>query len=370
MPTYGWVHEDAEERHHERVPLPLPLPAPIVCPECHRQVGDQAALARHLGADHPLGSPRLLLEGRIVIGERVLVRPVAGDSVLVANTSEIHVREDGRARGLWTVDDLRSSLASKRAGVLEIALTNARSSDGASATERLRLRVDVADPGAMDKVDAAFAEIIAVDEFDSPELERFASAADAISGAARYASALHQYGVALLVKDRVRGAGKAQRFAEHREKLLASLGTLRYFPERPIAKAVCGFIRFNVNDLESNRASTGVPELDRAFSALRAFVGIIDGAPPDEGDERAGSCPTDRTTGILLESCDRPEAPQILLREAESASLAPDDRTKCRVLALRALPAASGMAQELAQQLASDPVFSVGAATYLREAHG
>ena len=58
---------------------------------------------------------------------------------------------------------------------------------------------------ALDQVDRHFEEILAVDELDEHRLDLFADAIAELPGASRYASALHEYGVAILVKDRAVG---------------------------------------------------------------------------------------------------------------------------------------------------------------------
>jgi hypothetical protein len=91
MPTYGYIHDTVEDRFYERGGDTPRAPLVLLCPVCGEQVQDQRALAAHLGSAHPLDAPRLLIDGAVVVGERVLHRHLAPDAVEIANTNELLV---------------------------------------------------------------------------------------------------------------------------------------------------------------------------------------------------------------------------------------------------------------------------------------
>jgi hypothetical protein len=93
-----------------------------------------------------------------------------------------------------------------------VTLKNSRAGDEAAAVEDVRLAIDVPDAAALDDVDHLFQEILAVDELDEHLLDLFADATTDLPRASRYASALHEYGVAILVKDHARGTADALPF--------------------------------------------------------------------------------------------------------------------------------------------------------------
>jgi hypothetical protein len=207
-----------------------------------------------------------------------------------------------------------------------VTLKNSRAGDEAAAIEHVRLAIDVPDAAALDDVDHLFQEILAVDELDEHLLDLFADATTDLPRASRYASALHEYGVAILVKDHARGTADALPFELHRQKLQAALNVLRHFPERPVARAVCGFIRFGLNDLAEDRPPSGVPALDSCVRALQDLLGLEPTRVPQDADSPEGRCPTDHTTSFILERWDDPESFRDLGRARFKRS---DDAGRC-----------------------------------------
>ncbi len=367
MPTYGFIRETAEDRFYERGGGAGPrLPRTVPCPVCGESLSDETALAIHLGSVHPLSSPRLLLGGDVVVGERILHRRMSPDDLSVVNATELLVAENGGSSRPWSTQALRQAVAEAEHAVLDITLRNERAGDGASAIEQVRLRLDVPDPPALDAIDRFFQEHLAAETLDELRLDGFASAAADFRRGERYASALHEYCVALLVKDQARGTGQALPFAAHREKLQRALNTLRHFPERGVARAVCGFARFSLNDFASASA-TGVVELDRCTEALRRFAGFPEQTETTTSSAaEVGRCPTDQLTSLILERWDDHAAVPALLDAASRPSTTSEDRAKLEALALRQLPPSSET-ERLARSLVNDPVFGRAVAAMIED---
>ena len=274
MPTYDFIRETVDDRFYERGGERRRPPRVLPCPVCGEQLPDDAALSEHLGSTHPLSAPRLLIDGDVVVGERVVHRRLESAALELANTTELLVSENGGPQQPWSVAALRDTLAEAERIVLDISLRNHRA-DGAAAVEQVRLRVDVADSAALDAADRCFEELLASGELNEHQLDRFVDAVAESPGAGRYASALHDYGVAILIKDQAAGTRDALPFAAHRDKLQRSLSVLRHFPGRPVARAVCGFVRFGLNDLAGGTQASGVPKLDGCAAALRELAGVV-----------------------------------------------------------------------------------------------
>src|SRR5690349_21365269 len=111
MPTYGFIQETAEERFYERGEAAPRAPRTVPCPVCGENLSDETALAAHLGAAHPLSSPRLLLAGDVVVGERILHRRMNPADLAVVNSTELLVAENGGSFRPWSTQALREALA-------------------------------------------------------------------------------------------------------------------------------------------------------------------------------------------------------------------------------------------------------------------
>jgi hypothetical protein len=377
MPTYGFVLEAAEDRFYERGGEPAPPPRVVLCPVCGEELRDQRALAFHMGDVHPLGAPRLLIDGELVVGERLIYTPLAGSRVVFANVSSLLVSESGGPATAWSTAALQDALAEADRAVLDLTMRNERAGDGALTTEHIRLRIDVPAAAELDQVDVLFEEGLAVDHLDQHVLDAFADTTSQFQKAARYASALHEYGVAVLVKDQAPGTSDAMERGSAQDKFQRGLEILRHFPERPVARAVAGFARFNLNDFRSTVLDTGIEALDRCTQQLRQLAGRPGPslpAAPAVGPTR--QCPADSATAAILD-CWAAAALQparsrgaLLERSRDPQSPLPD-ATKCLALALQLAlvdPAADHPVAELAEALSNDIVFGAWASQIVDDA--
>src|SRR4051812_45448446 len=130
MPTYGFIQETVDDRFHERGGERPRPPRVIPCPVCSTELGDESALAEHIGSAHPLSAPRLVIDAGVVVGERVLHRRPAAETVEVANATELFVSQNGGPVEPWSVAGLRDTLAGSDSLVLDVTLNNRRAGDG------------------------------------------------------------------------------------------------------------------------------------------------------------------------------------------------------------------------------------------------
>jgi hypothetical protein len=355
VPTYGFIHETVEDRRHEHGAGP-PAPVCLDCPLCGELCDGELALARHLGDAHPLTAPRLLVGGEALTGERVLHRNPT--QLAVANATELLVACDGGVASPWSVAALQDFVAEARQALLDVTLHNRRAADAACASEHMRLRLDVPDDAELDGVDAVFIALAALDE---QAADGFADAAREFNSAQRYAAALHEYLIGVLIKDR----SLVQPFDRYHGKFQRALEVLRHFPERPVARAVVGFVRFDSNVFAG---PCGVPELDRCAARLAVLGGRAAEEPALSGSV-AGACPAAESTAAILAAWDRRDVPALLAR-ADAAETTPADTAKCRALALD-ITGAFPIGEELvraARGLSGDLVFGPWAAAIIEDA--
>lgn len=337
-------------------------PVLLSCPVCKQEGPDRSWLGEHLRQAHRLDAPQLLLAGEPAGRETAHREPIDSRLVSAVNATRIRVGVDGAA--MRVVDDraLASVLAGLRDGVAEVELANERA-DGATAPRDFRVRVAVAELEHLDWVEERFADIVSADP-QIREADEFAAAVSAADTAGPYASALHGYLIALLQKDeRIRGAGFE--FEKHRSRMSAALEELRHY-RRPLARAVAGVIRFNLNLFVPPFWVAGIRELDICAIRLRSLAsGREVNESPTGNEEPVGECPVDQMTHTLLQlngdlerDDRRRSATTSLLRLAGAPRTTPADAAKARALGLwDAGTALSEDQRRAAQALVNDHLF-------------
>jgi hypothetical protein len=305
----------------------------------------------YLGESWSDKAPQLWINGRAVIGEMLLPRSVVSEDFSLVGCDSITVSQDGAAHETWSKQRLLDVLGGDQHTILDLRLLG-------SVAVGLRLRVERPDEAAMVDVEEAFAN--AFSEPSGPDergLATFASASEVSAGAATYASALHQYVTSVLIKDRAPGAGETVPFSAHTAKQKQSLAILSQFPERPLALAASGLMRFSLNDFASWAGPSGISELDDCVAALRSEIGLPNELFDRSHGAEGGSCPADEVTSYMLLHWDDPAAASALIELAGSGDLTADDSSKARALARRLLAEGDPEWIRLSDLLAGDPVF-------------
>lgn len=372
--TYGYLHDRFVDHQATLGPTARPplVPTTVTCQVCHEVGADAAWLSAHVRSAHPLAAPMLVIDGRMRSPDTMIpVRDrVVASAVQTANATSLAVSVDGGPPAHLSPAELGVRLASIDFGVAQIHLRNERA-DGAEVTRTFDLNFAIPRGDELEAVDAAFAEAVGL-QTAAEDLDRFAARVAGLMTAIPYASALHAYLRGILLKDG-RLSGLGLEFAKHRDHLSQALHEMAFYPERPLARAVAGVIRFNLNEFLSH-APSGIAELD-SFAA--DLIALAERRQPPRNlrpiAQRGGVCPVDDSTHALLQLnrdltdvSRRRAAVTSLLRMASSPRTTPADAAKARVLALGTADQLTDEEQRrAAAALSNDHVFADFASTVL-----
>ena len=350
LPTSSFIQETAIDNYYERGEDPAPRPpAEYPCEVCGQVSSSGLGLATHLAAAHPLEPPRLLIAGQVVIGEKILRRPMQPDDLLVPGATEIACLEVGGKERKLSLQDLRAEVCSSTQATHVITLRHRRSADGAVAEERVRVRVDVPSAADLDLSDKAFEECFADGRVNDDGLMRFDNATNGQATGGSYVAALYNY--CLFIQLRDGRSGRPADTVEARQKAQSAHTVLCDYPERPLARALAALIRFSLNDFRVWDLS-GVPELDSCACALSQAAGsVVPPAPLTDLDPPSGSCLVDAVTKEILDAWADPESGSERMELiAADPACSSDDRSKAGVLALLLIPVDAAISETMRPQ--------------------
>jgi hypothetical protein len=373
MPTYSFIHDRFRDHQAGLAGGGVAPRRPLTpCPVCGAHGADIEWLSQHLRDAHPLAAPLLAIDGRPVaqLSTVALRSAIAPGSITTANATRAEVSIDGRSPERVSLGDLGGELEHLETALVRIDLWNERA-DGAEARRRFELSLAIPRSDELDAADRCFASAVGARTVPA-DLDRFADCVAGLSTAGAYADALHAYLRGILQKDG-RLSGHGFEFARHRDELARAVHELDLQPGRPLADAVAGVARFNLNRLPLPRPS-GIPQLDACADDLVAVAQRRD-APSTRAisTDVAGDCPVDDSTHALLqlhadlgERGRRRAALTALLRLAEAPRTTPADAVKARALALRARSEMTDdERRRSAAALVNDRLFGSFAATVL-----
>lgn len=372
--TYGYLHDRFVDHQATlgSAASPQLVPTTVTCQVCHEVGADAAWLSAHLRSAHPLAAPMLIIDGRMRSPDMMM--PVRGrvvaSAVETANATSLALSVDGGPPAPVSPTQLGVRLASIERGVAQIQLRNERA-DGAEVLRTFDLHFAIPRFDDLDAADAAFGEAVG-SQTAAEDLDRFSARVAGLTTAIPYAGALHAYLRGILLKDG-RLSGLGLEFAKHRDHLSEALHEMAFYPDRPLARAVAGVIRFNLNEFPSHTPS-GIAELDSCAADLIALAERRQ--PPRDPRpiaERGGVCPVDDSTHALLqlhrdlsEASRRRAAVTALLRLASAPRTTPGDAAKARVLALGTSDQLTDEEQRrAAAALSNDHLFAEFAGTVL-----
>ena len=303
MPTVGWILENTVDRFWESRARPVVHSArAFVCGNCRRTFAGQRQLVQHLAMAHPLPVPTLFVRGHPLLRRNVLRSRFKSHDVDVLECTSSAVRIDGAPwRDLETAA-LAEKLADLRDAVVEIRLFNDRSQDGTRSMSEYHVRLRHAEADTLDQIDEYFLRTLVVEEVSHAAIARFEALLPPSSPEREYGAALGDYVLGILLKERRTPPKAPIDFAEFASKMKGALEILHEF-DRPVALAVAGAIRFNVNDFH-DYGVRGPAEVVRALSLFRALAGYdtiedirqVTVRVP----EQAPICPVDHLTHLLL----------------------------------------------------------------------
>ena len=306
MPTLGWILEEAVERFWENPYPPEHSEAPAIpCPYCQRHFTSSGELFDHLGLDHPLGIPVLLVQAQPMPSEFSVRAVLEAADFSALNCTSSEIRKDGGAWRSVSLSRMVAMLATERSSICELRLVNERVIDDNRATEHFTARFRIPSADALNGIDKEFVRRLAVEHPRMADVDSFRSACPTEPSAQDYAGALCDYVIGLAIKERHPDAGVYLEFEHYKEKFTAALAILKDF-RRPVARTVAAVINFNLNNFRSLPASR-LPVLSAAFALFRAVAKGEDPAAdaPAVDPQRAEVCPVDIFTHRILDAAQR-----------------------------------------------------------------
>jgi hypothetical protein len=381
MPTVGWIQETATDRYWECGGLGdqyPPTPKIHYCPYCSRQFASTGEFSTHITVAHPIERPLIFIHNRAAYSEQTIRSPLSKDDINLIHVNRIRVSKDGGEFSEWLPDELAKHLSSSGNGHYLITLSNGDPNNERTVEANYILRIKVADQAELDVVDEHFIRGLAIDDVKMSDVRRFADACAKYAGADEYASALAVYVTGVLIKDQDQNTGVSRPLPVYKEKMQQALETLHDF-DRPVPRAICAAIKFNLNDFRNPPLPSGAELLDAAndfFSAVARGVTVQLTSRDDmlDGETELPACPIDRDSYDLLEVFKRirgGNADRLLIGELSASTisrkLSDYDLSKLRVLtALAATQHEDVVAGgEILEGLANDPVFGSWAESQL-----
>lgn len=373
MPTVGWIQETAIDRYWERGGLGdqyPPTPKTHYCPYCTRQFESTGELATHISVDHPIERPLIFIHNRAAYSEQTIRSPISKDDIDVTHVSRIRVSKDGGEPREWSADELRMHLSGNENGHYSLTLSNSDPNNERTVEANYIVRIKIADQAELDAIDEHFIRALAIDDVRMSDVRRFSDACGKYSGADEYASALAVYVTGVLIKDQDENTGVSRPLSDYKDKMQQALEALHDF-DRPIPRAICASIKFNLNDFRNPPSPSGAELLD---AANEFFTGVARGVTAPlvsrddmaDGNRELPACPIDRDSYDLLGvfrklragSANRPLIAE-LSASAVSRTLSDYDISKLRVLTvLAAVQSTDSLTgAPILEDLANDPVF-------------
>jgi len=308
MPTTNWILEAAEDRYWEGIaPFELEPEPEIECPFCARSFHSQSEFKTHLGLDHPLALPALLIRGKPQPSEFTIRTSLQRSHVDLCNTSVCFLRADGAKSGQLKPVELLDRICSETYGLWELGLVNKRIADEGQAESRYLVRFRVPRQEALNIVDQQFVQRLAVDKPSHLDLQQFLDACPKDPCAIEYAGALGDYVLGVMLKEQPGAVRAPIQFDEFKAKMASSMEILAQFA-RPVAHAVTATIDFNLNNFDSSRKPSRLYALGAGQSLFRAII-AGDSVPRVSVDAEpkytAPICPLDTVSHQLLSVCER-----------------------------------------------------------------
>ncbi|HKP02118.1 MAG TPA: C2H2-type zinc finger protein [Chthoniobacterales bacterium] len=311
MPTVGWIQESASDRYweaHSQTAVGFRSPPPkYPCTQCGKKFDSADELRRHFHVSHPLELPALYIWRKPLLQESVLRSPIREQEVEIVQCSRCELQVNGGAWANLAVAKVAQELTKPRDATWKLRLIHERAFDNAATKEEYRLRFRIPDEDDLAKVDQLFTETLLVDDLRHADLATFHARLRFPPAANEYGAALGNYVLGILIKEGYApsNAGVAfERFAESMKEALAVLSAF----QRPVAAAVSGCIRFNLNDFSAD-ATYGSAEIDGGLMFFHQIIANETTSLTAQSKAEAAVCrpicPVDEGTHLLLTSCER-----------------------------------------------------------------
>lgn len=309
MPTIGWVHEDAIEKFWEGQPRTVPEPKPVfLCKHCDRELHSSEELRLHYSLEHPIQIPALYIHGKPLLRESVLRAPVKTSDVELVQCTRCEVQSDGGDVRQFSVPDFRKRFIEPVNSTWNVRLVHERSIDQSYTDEEYHIRFRIPEISLLNAVDEHFIRTLVIEELKHSDLNQYDAGLPSEAPAREYGLALGDYALGIILKERRNQPYAPVGFEEFAIKMRSALEVLRFF-NRPVALAVSGSIRFNLNDFH-DYGTTTAPKLEAGLRFFRGITGeVIDSDSislfVSETTTSAinAVCPVDRISDRLLAAC-------------------------------------------------------------------
>lgn len=308
MPTYGWVREDGLEAFYEGTErfrdLGPPSAPAFRCPFCSNFYETKHDLQNHVSAEHKVERPILMIRGKEPPHRTTVRMRLTQPDIYVENATRISLVLNGALQECFAPEHLSSHLASYANCEVRLCLTNDTEKNTTPVVSEYELSIRAATVEQLRDVERAFHEIIMKSEMSRASIGLFLDDQRTKGVAAEYATALAEYSLGVLLKERPDTEPLTTPFARYREAYGSSLQKLADF-DRPMAYLISNLIRFAMNDFSAWNVRTGYWELDLANYVLHdPEMEDIDGLG-DIPEARTPICPVDHGIGQILALTER-----------------------------------------------------------------
>ena len=276
-------------------------PTPIFyrCPYCNRHEVSEAGLQNHVVTSHPIERPTLLLRGVAAESQIRLRRLVTASDFHTLHCGSASLSINGRPSKTFDAKKLSDVLSKQIDCEISIQLHGQGRSAAASST--YEIHIVVPDETHLDKADRLFLADLAKNDVGLRDVEKFAADSAALDSCKDYASGLTDYVLGMLIKDQ--SGNVSLEFKEYVAKHQSALALLSNF-DRPLARIVCTFIRFSLNDFLSPFVTCGVDKLDASIAFFVERCGIPNAQISNNSTlaslKSRNLCPVDQTSFVLL----------------------------------------------------------------------
>jgi hypothetical protein len=312
MPTVSWIIEKDVERFWEGQPVRASDRArpSFDCSLCEKEFSSLEELRSHYSLEHPLALPTLYVCGVPLLRESVIRLALPESDVDLVQCSRCEVQSDGGLWRQWTVSDFRRRFIQETNSTWKVRLFNERSLDQARTKGEYDIRFRIPDDDSLSEVDEHFVHFLALEELRHSDLKRFEAVLPQEAPAREYGSALGDYALGIMLKEGLDTPYAPIGFEEFAIKMRAALEVLRLF-NRPVALAVSGGIRFNLNDFRDYGIPTAA-DLEVALEFFRRMAyqptagnSIRTSVSKARNILKHAVCPVDHVSFRLLAACAR-----------------------------------------------------------------
>lgn len=313
MPTFGWRLEDDVERFWEGRPnLPRIDTSEflLACSRCEMKFSSREELRHHFHLAHPLESSTIYVDGKPLLRESIIRLPIAENEVDLLQCSHTEVQMDGGTWQYLSLPQFRAQFCLQTNSTWNVRLVHERFEDGSRTTQEYNVRFRIPGTAELNQVDEHFIRTLVHEEVTRFHLEQFVSGLPTNAPEREYGSALGDYALGIILKERRTASYASIEFAEFASKMRSAHETLCLF-QRPVALAVSSAIRFNLNNFY-NYGAAAESEMDFGLEFFRNITGvdtngeIIDSVLPALQKLAIHKvCPVDRVTHRLLSACIR-----------------------------------------------------------------